>query len=222
MATRGDQLTGPCGDFDAPSLTISTPATSEKYVQTLTISAVASDASSVARMTFQADGKEIRNFTGTDVASGKAVKLDWQGAKKLSFGPHTITVIALDPQGNTVTKSVQVTRVKTLPATLKTRIKIGKVKIGKGRKASVSGRVHEDRERRAVGQGPRQLAAEARQKWKTIHCGAEAGQQALHLQAEAQGRRHLARRWSSTSTSRPTRPRRRRRRPCASSTEPDG
>ena len=149
MATRGDQLTGPCGDFDAPSLTISAPATSEKYVQTLTISAVASDASSVARMTFQADGNEIRNFTGTDVASGKAVKLDWQGAKKLSFGPHTITVIALDPQGNTVTKSVQVTRVKTLPATLKTRIKLGKVKIGKGRKASVSGPRAEDRERRA-------------------------------------------------------------------------
>ena len=81
-------------------------------MQVLTISAVASDASSVARMTFQADGNEIRNFTGADVASGKVVKLEWQGAKKLSFGPHTITVIALDPQGNTVTKSVQVTRVR--------------------------------------------------------------------------------------------------------------
>ena len=65
-------------------------------------------------MTFQADGKEIRNFTGTDVGSGKAVTLDWQGAKQLSFGPHTITVVALDPQGNTAPKSVQVTRVKTL------------------------------------------------------------------------------------------------------------
>ena len=50
-----------------PSLTISSPATSEQYVQTLTISAVATDPSSVARMTFQADGKEIRNFTGADV-----------------------------------------------------------------------------------------------------------------------------------------------------------
>ena len=96
------------------------------------------------------------------MASGKAVKLDWQGAKSLSFGPHTITVIALDPQGNTITKSVQVTRVKTLPATLKTRIKLGKVKIGKGRKASVSGARAQDRQRRPVGQGPRRLAAEAR------------------------------------------------------------
>ena len=60
-------------------------------MQTLTISAVATDASSVARMTFQADGKEIRNFTGTDVGSGKAVTLDWQGAKSLAFGhPHDL------------------------------------------------------------------------------------------------------------------------------------
>jgi Bacterial Ig domain len=171
VATQGDQLTGPCGDFDAPSLTISTPATSERYVQVLTISAVASDASSVARMTFQADGAEIRNFTGADVASGKTVKLDWQGAKNLSFGPHTITVIALDPQGNTSTKSVQVTRVKTLPATLKTRIKLGKVKIGKGRKASVSGRVMKTASAGLSGKVRVNWQQKRGGKWKTIHGG---------------------------------------------------
>ena len=171
VATRGDQLTGPCGDFDAPSLTIGTPATSERYVQVLTISAVASDASSVARMTFQADGTEIRNFTGADVASGKVVKLEWQGAKKLSFGPHTITVIALDPQGNTVTKSVQVTRVKTLPATLKTRIRIGRVKVGKGRKASVAGRVTKSASAGLSGKVRVSWQQKRGKKWKTIHSG---------------------------------------------------
>jgi hypothetical protein len=171
VATQGDQLTGPCGDFDAPSLTISAPGTSEKYVQTLTISAVATDASSVARMTFQADGNEIRNFTGADVASGKAVNLDWQGAKNLSFGPHTITVIALDPQGNTSTKSVQVTRVKTLPATLKTRIKLGKVKVGKGRKASVSGRVIKSATAGLSGKVRVYWQQKRKGKWKTIHGG---------------------------------------------------
>jgi Big-like domain-containing protein len=171
VATQGDQLTGPCGDFDAPSLTISTPATSERYVQVLTISAVASDASSVARMTFQADGNEIRNFTGTDVASGKAVKLDWQGAKKLSFGPHTITVVALDPQGNTVTKSVQVTRVKTLPATLATRIRLAKVKVGKGRKASISGRVLKTASAGLSGKVRVSWQQKRGKKWKTIHSG---------------------------------------------------
>ena len=88
---------------------------------------------------------------------------------------------------------MQVTRVKTLPATLKTRIKLGKVKIGKGRKASISGRVLEDREPGPVGQGPRLLAAEARKEVEDHPRRPEAGQQAVHLQAEAQERRHLAR-----------------------------
>jgi hypothetical protein len=171
VATRGDQLTGPCGDFDPPSLTISTPATSDRYVQVLTISAVASDPSSVARMTFQADGNEIRNFTGADVASGKTVKLDWQGAKNLSFGPHTITVIALDPQGNTATKSVQVTRVKTLPATLKTRVRLGAVRIAKGRKASVSGRVIKSATAGLSGKVRVSWQQKRGGKWKTIHGG---------------------------------------------------
>jgi hypothetical protein len=171
VATQGDTLSGPCGDFDGPSLTINSPVTSEQYVQVLTISAVASDPSNVARITFQADGKEIRNFTGTAVGSGKAVTLEWQGAKNLAFGPHTISVIALDPQGNTTTKTVAVTRVKTLKATLKTKIKLGKVKVGKGRKASVSGRV--------VKTAPQGLSGKVRvswqqkrgKKWKTIHGG---------------------------------------------------
>jgi hypothetical protein len=171
VATQGDQLTGPCGDFEAPSLTINTPTTSEQYVQVLTIGAVATDASSVARITFQADGTEIRNFTGTDVGSGKAVKLEWQGAKSLSFGPHTITVIALDPQGNTVTKSVQVTRVKKLAATLKTRIKLGKVKVGKGRKASVSGRVVKSTSSGLSGKVRVYWQQKRGKKWKTIHGG---------------------------------------------------
>jgi hypothetical protein len=169
VATQGDQLTGPCGDFEAPSLTISTPATSEQYVQVLTIAAIATDASSVARMTFQADGKEIRNFTGADVASGKAVRLEWQGAKNLSFGPHTIAVVALDPQGNTVTKSVQVTRVSKLAATLKTTIKLGRVKVGKGRKASVSGRVVKSTSAGLSGKVRVYWQQKRGTKWKTIH-----------------------------------------------------
>jgi hypothetical protein len=187
VATQGDQLTGPCGDFDPPSLTINTPATSERYVQVLSISAVASDASTVARMTFQADGTEIRNFTGTDVASGKAVKLDWQGAKKLSFGPHTITVIALDQQGNTSTKSVQVTRVKTLPATLKTRVKLGKVKIGKGRKASVSGRVTKTASAGLSGKVRVSWQQKRGTKWKTIHSGLKPANKAFTFKQKLKG-----------------------------------
>jgi hypothetical protein len=171
VATQGDTLTGPCGDFDGPSLTVNSPATSEQYVQVLTISAVATDPSNVARITFQADGKEIRNFTGTAVGSGKPVTLEWQGAKSLAFGPHTISVIALDPQGNTTTKTVQVTRVKTLRATLKTTVRLGKVKVGTGRKASVSGRVLKTAAPGLSGKVRVYWQQKRGKKWKTIHGG---------------------------------------------------
>jgi hypothetical protein len=168
VATQGDTLTSPCGDFDAPSIQVTSPGANEQYVQVLTISAVATDATSVGRITFQADGKEIRNFTGADVGSGKTVKLDWQGAKSLSFGKHTITVLALDPQGNTGTQSVTVTRVKKLKATLKTTMKIGKVKL-KGRKASISGRVSKSAAAGLSGKVRVYWQQKRHKKWKTIH-----------------------------------------------------
>jgi hypothetical protein len=170
VATAGDTLTTPCGDFDAPTLKVVSPGTNEQYVQVLTISAVATDASSVARITFQADGKEIRNFTGADVGSGKTVKLDWQGAKNLSFGKHTITVLALDPQGNTSTLSVPVTRVRKLAATLKTTMKIGTVRV-KGRKASISGRVGKTAAAGLSGKVRVYWQQKRKGKWKTIHGG---------------------------------------------------
>jgi hypothetical protein len=170
VATAGDTLTSPCGDFDAPTLKIFSPATNGQYVQVLTISAVATDATSVARITFQADGKEIRNFTGADVGSGKTVKLDWQGAKNLAFGKHTITVVALDPQGNTSTLSVPVTRVRKLAATLKTTMKIGKVRL-KGRKASISGRVGKTAAAGLSGKVRVYWQQKRKGKWKTIHGG---------------------------------------------------
>jgi hypothetical protein len=170
VATQGDTLSSPCGDFDAPSLKVTSPGASEQYVQVLTISAVATDASSVARITFQADGKEIRNFTGADVGSGKTVKLEWQGAKNLGFGKHTITVVALDPQGNTSTQTAPVTRVRKLKATLKTTIKIGKVKL-KGRKASISGRVAKTAATGLSGKVRVYWQQKRHKKWKTIHGG---------------------------------------------------
>jgi hypothetical protein len=171
VATQGDQLSGACGDFDPPTLTFKSPGVGEQYVQDLTLSAVATDATGVGRITFQADGQEIRNFTGAAVGSGKTVTLEWQGAKNLAFGPHTITAIALDPQGNTVTKTVQVTRVKKLAATLKTRIKLGKVKLGKGRKASVSGRVLKAATPGLSGKVRVYWQQKRGKKWKTIHKG---------------------------------------------------
>jgi Big-like domain-containing protein len=172
VAAQGDTLTGPCGDFDAPTITIKSPTADTQYTAALTISAVATDSSSVGRVTFQADGKEIRNFTGNDVASGKTVTLEWQGSKKLSYGPHKITVVALDLQGNTSEQSVTVTRVdpSKLAKTLATTVKLGSVRI-KGRKASISGRILKTG---ALGlSGKVRIAWQHKRgsKWKTVHGG---------------------------------------------------
>jgi hypothetical protein len=188
VATRGDTLSEPCGDFDPPSLTIKSPATSEQYVQVLTLSAVATDATGVGRITFQADGKEIRNFTGAAVGSGKTVTLEWQGAKNLSFGPHTISVIALDPQGNTITKTVQVKRVRKLAATLKTRVKLGKVKMGKGRKAALSGRVLKTATPGLSGKVRVYWQQKRGKKWKTIHKGLKPANKPFSFRQKLKGK----------------------------------
>jgi hypothetical protein len=110
IATGGDTLTGPCGDFDGPSITIVAPKVGQKYSGSLQISASAHDAGGPKRLTFAADGVKIRNFTD-GVANDKIVGLDWQGAKQLSIGVHTITVSAVDAQGNESSQDVQVRKV---------------------------------------------------------------------------------------------------------------
>ena len=64
---------------------------------------------------------------------------------------------------------MQVTRVKTLPATLKTRIKLGKVKVGKSRKASLSGRVLKTASPGLSGKVRVYWQQKRKGKWKTIH-----------------------------------------------------
>jgi hypothetical protein len=111
IATSGDALTGPCGDFDGPSITVVAPKLGERYSGSLQISASARDAGDgPKRITFAADGTKIRSFTD-DLANDRVVGLDWQGAKQLSIGVHTITVSAVDAQGNEGTQDVQVRKV---------------------------------------------------------------------------------------------------------------
>ena len=80
-------------------------------------------------------------------------------------------IIALDPQGNTSTKSVRVTRVKKLTATLKTKMKLGMVKVGTGRNASISGRVSKNANIGLSGKVRVYWQQKRAKKWKTIHGG---------------------------------------------------
>ncbi|HEY3186696.1 MAG TPA: Ig-like domain-containing protein [Solirubrobacteraceae bacterium] len=183
IATSGDQLTGPCADLAGPSITVKSPTPRLRFAEQLVIEATATDPAGVARVTFRADGKEIRNFTGGDVASGRPVRLEWMGSNKLALGRHTITVEALDPAGNTSQSTVEVERVdpSQLGATLPTKI-AAKVKLGKGRRATLRGRVSKTGDLGLAGKvrvqwqwtkgGKKMRAARARKaSWKTIHGG---------------------------------------------------
>jgi hypothetical protein len=128
VTSRGDTLSGPCGDFDAPVITVRAPIQGQRFLGSLLIKATATDGggSGLGRITFLADGKVIRNFTA-GLSDGGLVGIDWQGAKKLSLGAHKITVQALDLNGNTATRTIDVKRVKALKATLTTRLTTKKV-----------------------------------------------------------------------------------------------
>jgi hypothetical protein len=104
----------PCGDFDPPSLKVTAPTT-DGFVDVLPIKAVAADPSGVGRITLKADGKLIRNFTtgktrSTDFPTTLTGQIIWQGAKRLAIGPHTLTVLALDGNGNQTTTTLRVTK----------------------------------------------------------------------------------------------------------------
>jgi hypothetical protein len=110
LATQGDQLSGACGNFTGPAITILTPKLGTSYATTLPIQASAVDAQGITRITFTYDqGTNIEGFAAP--ASGTPVGLTWHGASALSLGPHTINVQAVDKSGNVSNASVQVVKV---------------------------------------------------------------------------------------------------------------
>jgi hypothetical protein len=110
IAAGGDTLTGLCGDFDGPAITILTPKLGQSYAGALSIQASANDAGGPKRITFAADGKNLQHFS-EGLANDKPVSMEWQGAKALSLGVHEIAVSAVDAQGNEGRATVQVRKV---------------------------------------------------------------------------------------------------------------
>jgi hypothetical protein len=125
---------GTCGDFDAPAIRIVKPTPGQQFVDKLDLSAAASDGGvGIARITFTYDSQqtEIRNFTDNLVDNAPVGLAPWQGSGKLALGPHTITVTALDKNGNTSSQTVQVTKValSALKSTLTPTVKLKTKKI---------------------------------------------------------------------------------------------
>lgn len=143
IASSGDTLSGACGDFDGPSITIDTPKLGASYTGSLQITARATDPGGLGRLSFLADGKLIRNFGGDEAQNDKPATLDWQGAKQLSLGGHTIQVIALDKQGNQQQATVGVRKISadSLLAVGPATVKSGGVRCRKHRICTVRGRV---------------------------------------------------------------------------------
>ncbi len=137
---HGDRMTGPCGDFDAPSVSVRNPTTGRQYDRDLLISASAKDAQSpLGRITFYANGQKIRSFTD-GLQNGKPVQIDWMGARSLPLGPVKITIEALDAFGNTTTREIDVVHADA--ASLPPQQTVVKLKVsGKGLKRTVRGTV---------------------------------------------------------------------------------
>jgi hypothetical protein len=142
-ATAGDQIpdSEQCGDFASPTIHLTTPTSGGQFVGALPISVSADDPSGVPRISLFVDGKtEIRNFTDAKAPQTLDGALTWQGAKKLSLGPHKITVTALDIHGNVGSSTVDV--VKVDPSKLKAiKTKIVTTLTGTGGRRTVSIRV---------------------------------------------------------------------------------
>jgi hypothetical protein len=134
VAGAGGGSAGPCGDFDPPAIRIVKPTPGQQFVDKLDLSAAATDGGvGIARITFTYDNQpaEIRNFTDNLLNNAPVGLAPWQGSGKLALGPHTITVTALDKNGNTATQSVPVTKVtaSALKATLTPTVKLKTKKI---------------------------------------------------------------------------------------------
>lgn len=135
----GDRLTGACGDFEGPKLTVYQPTENVIYNEKLELSASAHDAlSPISRIRFSVNGKGIGNFKGPK--NDERVSRLWWGAGDQPLGPVKITVETSDSYGNKVMRDITVLHVNpsTLPpqkSQLKLRLR------GKGKRRTVSGKI---------------------------------------------------------------------------------
>jgi hypothetical protein len=115
---HGDQLTGACGNFVGPSLTLKRPHAGQTYTRVLRITVTATDPTQpLASITIEHDGRLILHFNARDAKlSDGGHKLtgtiNWVGARKLTLGDHTISATARDTEGVATIFSVIVDHVK--------------------------------------------------------------------------------------------------------------
>jgi hypothetical protein len=107
-AHKGDQLREPCGVLSGPKIKVISPANQMSYSGPLPIHVVARAPDGVFRITLAIDGKLIRNYDGPAYPRTLAGSLEWQGAKRIRYGRHTLAIIAYDKERNVSRRSITV------------------------------------------------------------------------------------------------------------------
>jgi hypothetical protein len=107
----GDRLTEPCGVFTGPRITIHTPTNNLRYSGVLPIHVSASSSIGVFRITLKIDGRRIRNFGTHRYPATLVSDMEWFGAHHISFGRHTLTIVAYDRQRNVAETSITIIHV---------------------------------------------------------------------------------------------------------------
>ncbi len=102
---EGDTLGGQCGVFTGPKITVLSPADRTSYSGPLPIDVTATSSVGVFRIRLEYDGKLIRNYDGNFPTSLSGA-LEWQGAKHIPYGWHTLTFLAYDKENNVSQTSV--------------------------------------------------------------------------------------------------------------------
>jgi len=105
---EGDKLGEACGNFTGPKITVGSPSDRTSYSGPLPIDVSASSPDGVFRIRLEWDGKLIRNYDGPTYPTSLSGALDWQGAKHIPYGWHTLTFLAYDKERNVSQKSVLV------------------------------------------------------------------------------------------------------------------
>ncbi len=116
---HGDQLTGSCGHFSGPTITLKTPHENQRYSGILPFKAVASDPVGIRHVSLYWDGHLVRNwvpylFTHTYPISTVA-EMRWSGASKISPGKHVLTILAKDKLENVSTVHMTIVHVGARP-----------------------------------------------------------------------------------------------------------
>jgi hypothetical protein len=104
---HGDQLSGPCGDFTPPRITIHTPTSGERAYGPLHVSVSASDpGAGIHEITVYLSKRSREHFVSKHPRATFSASLTWLGAKRLRPGRHTIRIVALDKMGNRASATV--------------------------------------------------------------------------------------------------------------------